>query len=411
MTTFHELLAPVMPIIQQIEDDRPKHHNEDLTWSDFTRILVYFFTNDRASGNELIVSLQSADPALGLPKTSRRALSEGFWRFSPKLLQNTLTTYLTTYTYPDIPELSCIGPTYAVDGSLFPLIQSIYWPKIRDAVKNVKLHLKFSLTNAIAVEFVLGDAHSSERAAFRAMIQPEQTYVLDRGYMEYQLVQDVDDRAARLVVRAYNNIEVETIEELPVIVPDALNGQWTNVRDRIVRPKDPEFAHISFRLVECTVGTTTYRRITNLYHLTTFQIILLYAYRWQIELIFRYLKHTMHGVHSITQHPVGIQNFFYALLLTALLHVHFKQRCLAEEGHYPPNHQAMQPEADERTVQTSDDAGRPTSHLAIARFFARLNDTLTRFWKISKHWLHTLADCLSRPFTSDIICLLNKHAV
>ncbi len=91
MTTFHELLAPVMPIIQQIEHDRPKHHNEDLTWSDFIRILVYFFTNNRTSGNELIVALQAADPDLSLPKTSRRALSEGFWRFSPKLLQQTLT--------------------------------------------------------------------------------------------------------------------------------------------------------------------------------------------------------------------------------------------------------------------------------------------------------------------------------
>ncbi len=144
MTTFHELLAPVMPIIQQIEHDRPKHHNEDLTWSDFIRILVYFFTNNRTSGNELIVALQSADPDLGLPKTSRRALSEGFWRFSPKLLQHALTAYLTTATYPDIPELSFIGPTYAVDGSLFPLIQSIYWPQTHDVVKNVKLHLKFS---------------------------------------------------------------------------------------------------------------------------------------------------------------------------------------------------------------------------------------------------------------------------
>src|SRR6266540_3943144 len=95
-----------------------------------------------------------------------------------------------------------------------------------------------------------------------------------------------------VVVRAYNNIEVETIEELPVILPDAVNSQWSHVRDRIVRPKDPEYAHIRFRLVECTVGTTTYRLITNLYHLTTFQVILLYAYRWQIELIFRYLKHT-----------------------------------------------------------------------------------------------------------------------
>src|SRR5437867_1340021 len=411
MTTFHELLAPVMPIIQQIEHDRPKHHNEDLTWSDFTRILVYFFTNDRTSGNELIVALRSADPALGLPKTSRRALSDGFWRFSPKLLQHVLTTYLTTATHPDIPELSFIGPTYAVDGSLFPLIQAIYWPKTQGIVKNVKLHLKFSLTRAIAVDFVLGDEHSSERAAFRAMIQPEQIYVLDRGYMEYQLVQDVNDRGAWLVVRAYNNIEVETLEDLPVILPDTVKSQWSEVRDRIVRPKDPAYAHIRFRLVECTVGTTTYRLITNLYHLTTFQIILLYAYRWQIELIFRYLKHTMHSIHLITQHPTGIHNFFYALLLTAVLHLHFKQRCLAEEEQYPPNNLPMQSEADERTVQMSGDACRPTNHLAIARFFARLNDALTRFWKISKHWLHTLADCLIRPFTADIVHLLNKCAV
>ena len=106
-----------------------------------------------------------------------------------------------------------------------------------------------------------------------------------------------------------------------------------------------------------------------------------------------------------------MHNFFYALLLTALLHLHFKRRCLAEEAQYPPDSQSTQLEADERTVQTSDDTCRPTNHLAIARFFARLNDTLARFWKISKHWLHTLADCLSRPFTVEIRRLLNKYAV
>ena len=410
MTVFDELVAPVMPIIQQIEQDRPKHHNETLTWSAFTRMLLYFFTKDLTSGNELIVSLQSADPDLRLPKTSRRALSEGFWRFSPQLLQDTLTTYLATYTYPENPELAFIGPAYAVDGSVFPLIQAIYWPKTRDTIKNVKLHLKFSLTSAIAVEFVLDNEHSSERAAFRAMIQPGQTYILDRGYMEYQLVKDVDDARAWVVIRGYNNMDVETIEERSITLPDVMKNQWSNVRDRLVRPIDPESAHISFRLVEFTIGTTSYRLMTNLYQLTTFQIILLYAYRWQIELIFRYLKHTMHGVHIITQDPAGMQNFFYALLLTALLHLHFKQRCLAENGDNPPQELPVLSDVDERSVQISVDADRPTHHLAIARFFARLNDALTRFWKISKHWLHTLTDCLSRPYTPDIVYLLNKYA-
>jgi hypothetical protein len=40
MTVFDELIAPAMPIIQQIEHDRPKHHNEDLTWSDFSILSI-----------------------------------------------------------------------------------------------------------------------------------------------------------------------------------------------------------------------------------------------------------------------------------------------------------------------------------------------------------------------------------
>jgi hypothetical protein len=50
MTTFDELLAPTMPIIQKIEHERPKHHNEDFTWFAFVRLLVYFFTKNSRSG-------------------------------------------------------------------------------------------------------------------------------------------------------------------------------------------------------------------------------------------------------------------------------------------------------------------------------------------------------------------------
>ena len=89
------------------------------------------------------------------------------------------------------------------------------------------------------------------------MIQPGQTYILDRGYMEDQLVKDVDDVDAWVVMRGYNNIEVETIEERSVILPDAVKTQWSAIRERIVHPIDPESAHISFRLVECTIGTTS----------------------------------------------------------------------------------------------------------------------------------------------------------
>ena len=39
--------------------------------------------------------------------------------------------------------------------------------------------------------------------------------------------------------------------------------------------------------------------------LTTFQNIMLYAYRWQIELFFRFLKCSMGGIHLIRHDKQG----------------------------------------------------------------------------------------------------------
>ena len=67
LTVFDRLLAPAIPILQQIEDTRAKHGNESLTWLNFVRVLVYFFTRRCESRNEWAIALANADPALNLP--------------------------------------------------------------------------------------------------------------------------------------------------------------------------------------------------------------------------------------------------------------------------------------------------------------------------------------------------------
>ncbi len=51
-TVFDRLLAPVMPILQRIEHERPKHGNETLAWLELVRTLVYFFTRRCESRND-----------------------------------------------------------------------------------------------------------------------------------------------------------------------------------------------------------------------------------------------------------------------------------------------------------------------------------------------------------------------
>jgi hypothetical protein len=410
MTTFDRLMEPILPILKEIEQGRVPHFNETLPWPLFVRVLVYHFTMGYTSMRELVTGLRHADPVLVLPALPRSTLSQMFTRFDSGLLRRALVRLLATLPLPENPELALLGTIYLVDGSYFPTLHHVIWNKSKDIARNVKLHFIFDATRMVPASFIVDAATSNERVALLAQLQAGVTYVLDRGYMEFTLFLDIVKAQSSVVMRVYRTMIVETIEELPVTLPHEVTAYWASVRDRLVTSPHPDMDGVVFRLVECTVGTTVYRLMTDRTDITTFQVILLYAYRWQIELIFRALKWTMNGVYVITEHEEGINSFFAALFLTALLHMHLKRDCLAQEGHVPPT-SVETPDVSEVHVQISTDGTRTTTHLAIARLMAQVNTKLALFWKIPKHWLKALAATIYRPFTIDIVRALNEHAL
>ena len=411
ITVFDRLLAPVMPILLRIEATRPKHGNEALTWLDFVRALVYFFTRRCESRNAWAVALANADPALNLPAIPRMTLSDAMCRFPPALLRRAMRELLASRPLSSHPELAFLNDAYAVDGSEFPLIRALTLPKKREIIQRVKFHLQLSLNHLLAVDFLLGLDEPSERQAVRKLLRKGATYVLDRGYMAFSLLRDVIAAEAFIVMRAYHNIAVETVSELSVQVPAYVEQHWSDIRDRLVRSNHPDAEGLVFRLVEFTVGSTTYKLLTNHTELTTFQIMLLYAYRWQIELIFRFFKHTMQGKQPISMYPWGIENYFTAMVLTAILHLYFKQDCLQDGGHSAPSDQQLAQSITEADVRSSGDAARPSHQPMIARFMGAANQKLALFWKVPKHWLSTLSDYLHRPFTSEVIQIFNQRAI
>src|SRR5436305_13418285 len=122
MTVFDTLLAPVMPILRQLEAERFKHHNETFLWIDFVRILVFYFTKRCGSRNAFIIALENADPALSLPHVPAMTVSAAFRRFPPTLLRQALTSFMTALDLPENPELAFLGRICAADGSDFPIV-------------------------------------------------------------------------------------------------------------------------------------------------------------------------------------------------------------------------------------------------------------------------------------------------
>ncbi|HBY97230.1 MAG TPA: IS4 family transposase [Chloroflexi bacterium] len=410
MRVFERLLQPAQATLTAIEEARKQHHNETLAWIDFISVMVDCFTKGWKSMTSLAVALHNADEALKLPPVPVMTRSDAFRRFSPGLCRQALHELITTLPLASNPELTFLGHIYIADGSIFPIVQGLTWTSgsIESAIT---LHLLFDLKKMVAVDGRIGLEDSSERQALRQKLGAGITYVLDRGYFSFQLIRAVIQAEAHIIVRVYNDIVVETDTELPVDLPKQVSSVWRHVSDRIVVSANPEAESLRFRLVEFSIGDTVYQLITDRLDLNTFEVILLYAYRWQIELIVRFFKHTLNGIQVFPTSPRGVETFFLSLFITALLQLHFKHQCLAEEHILPPSAQEILEAMQEAQSKPSPTGDRPTAHLAIACFMTAVNHNLALFWKIPKHWLSTLADYLHRPFSPDVVAILNKRAL
>ena len=403
--TFDQLIAPIMTKVQAIEASRTIHHRERLPFAAFVRLLIYYFVTPTESGRQLLTDVLSAAPSLGLGKVERSTFFDAFNRFPVDWFQMLLGTVLTVTSWQTIPEMAMLGQLYCIDGSFFPALTKMVWAEYKSKSQAVKLHLCFELNRMIAVQFVVDAGNSSEREALRQMLQAEVTYIADRGYVCFQLLADIVTAEAHFVMRMKANLVYSVVETLTVDLPEVVAHLFTQVTDGRVCLTGADGQPI-YRLVTFTVGSEKYLILTDRLELTTFQIILLYAYRWQIELLFRFLKRTLTGLHLLSTSKEGVTIQFYLLLCTALLQLRLKQVCVAAA-------EAPEPPANGSPADSDTIAGLMVQpeKLRSARgqtFLATVGAKLHRYWKISIHWLITLRNLLARPFDEAAIHLLGS---
>lgn len=336
-TTFDELANPIMDQAKEIEENRKKHHNETFTFLSFVRLLIYYFCGKVSSGRQLITSIESEDLSLNLEPVPKSTFFYAFGRFPAQWFRSLFVTMLSEISWKSIPELDLLGQLHICDGSIFPLPLNVKWAEYKSNSRALKLHLCFNLNKMIPVDIHVDTANSSERDALRGMLQKGITYIADRGYVCFTLLADIVSAKAFFVIRMYCNLDYAIIEQLSVDTPSTVKHIFELVTDQKVKLNGAEGEHI-YRLVTFWVGDEKYFILTNRFDLTTFQIILLYAYRWQVELIFRFLKHSCNGLHVLSTSQNGSQIHFYMLLCTALLQLHLKQKCL-QQNHLPQSPQ------------------------------------------------------------------------
>ena len=206
----------------------------------------------------------------------------------------------------------------ANDGTLLPALPRMAWALWQNPQNRAgKLHLEFSVWRQVPVEFTVTDGNTSERAGWKHKLRKGACYVNDRNYShDYRLIGDVQKAGARFVLRLHNNAILTPLG--PARRLSEADRQAGVVEDIPVRlgsdPQGPEG-----RLVRVEADGHTFLLFTNLADLEAELVALIYRYRWQIELYFKWIKCVLGCRHWMAESLEGMTLQIYCALIASVL--------------------------------------------------------------------------------------------
>ena len=212
------------------------------------------------------------------------------WRiyadFAQRLIVQARTLYADEMLATRLNETA-----YALDSTTVDLCLSIFpWAAFRATKAAVKMHTLLDLRGSIPSFIHISDGRLHDVNVLDLLV-PEAgaTYVMDRAYIDFQRLYELDQAGAFFVTRAKKNIRYRRLYSTPTdrtlgVISDqiiALGGAQAKLRyrDRLrrVRYRDPQSGQ-------------TLVFLTNRTGLDALTICGLYKSRWQVELFFKWVK-------------------------------------------------------------------------------------------------------------------------
>jgi IS4 transposase len=212
---------------------------------------------------------------------------------------------------------------YLIDATSFRLSSlSADWARFSAGVCGAKLHVVYNPDSARPSFAEVTPANINDITIAKAMpIKPGATYVFDLGYYDYGWWADLDAAGCRIITRLKVNTPLTICAENPVADGGSiLSDRIGHLPARQARSRKNPF-HDPVREVRVrTVTGKVLRIVTNDLDAAAEEIAELYQRRWQIELFFRWVKHTLKIRHFLgtSENAVRIQ-IAVALIVFLLL--------------------------------------------------------------------------------------------
>ena len=326
----------------------PRHGNQELFLDDvFIAYLLAFFNPSIRTLRTIedFSQTQQGQKHLSTTKICRSTLSDFNTLVDPSRLEPLLTALRGELTKRSAdgrshaPGLnSLVQQVIAVDGTFLHAAADVAWAVAsrnqRAGVHHrARLDLHVDVRTWLPEVISVPDPHQSEGDSAAHLITPGAIHLYDRGYISYNVLsahyektatgqwQSRADFVLRLKTSTAQNSIAFKVVSTNVLTPAAQAAGI--ISDRIVHSPGLEKRDgLDVQLREVILlgsDGKELRLLTNRLDLGAEIIALLYRFRWQIELFFRWLKSYANLNHLISHSAGGVLLHFYAALIGVLL--------------------------------------------------------------------------------------------
>jgi len=264
------------------------------TWNLFT-VMLFAHLTARRSFRDICTTLKSKGKRwyhLGLETISRNNLSNSLAKRSAEIFEKTfflLVEKVTAEKSGNSRKFRFKNPLYAIDSTTIGLCLSLFvWASFRSTKAGIKAHTMYDIKNSIPSFIYISNAKMHDHKAMPNIpIKKGDIFALDRGYLCFATLENINKNKAFFVTRTKSNTQYRIVKKL--------QGKGRGVKSDYVIKFTGAKAHEypdSLRLVVyiCPEDKKKYFFITNNFDLSAKTIADIYKSRWQIELFFKWIK-------------------------------------------------------------------------------------------------------------------------
>ena len=322
--------------VRQLREQHP--HGNQLVFADdvvLAHLLAFFNPTLRSLRTiEDFSQTRQARRHLSVRKLCRSTLAD-FHRLADPAILQPIIAHLHALARErrclptDLPET--LAQVLAVDGSFFALSADVAWA-VRHGTNNGKKRASARLDMHLDVRTWLPEIidvcgnDTSEAASAARHVRPGAIHIYDRGIFSFELVQAQLKAGAFFVHRlrepGERQPQFRSEQERPLSDTDRAAGVIADGMGRLAGSTHRQAPDVLLREVIIASPDEPggqVRLLTNLTDLEAHWLGMLYRYRWQVELFFRWLKVFANFEHMISESRSGILLSFYVAVIGVLL--------------------------------------------------------------------------------------------